>query len=418
MTTRTTVGQLLAAMKADAHTDYPVGALSALLHSLIVLLPESELDPGELAELLELPVRVNAGGAVELDESSRFALTSPCAIELMRQQLSGHVLPAPMARLLLAKPPPTLERIEAVVAQLASAQELADAVASGVRLSTGASPPAGASASAARAGSEASLDVASSRTAARARKADRSARRAAREADPQTRSATREAGHSTWTAAREADFSSVLDPKSAAVKVRPSSRMRWVLLMALGLAGVCLGISTLISTGTEARGEPASPGASGAHPGTGGAGQGSNDPATGGPAPIVRGPDWTDILVRLDSARNAALETVNPAKLEEVSVPNSLAAAQDRQLVEELKEAGVKPVGMTMQLLSVHATEETASAAVLKVRDIRGAYQLIPLAGPTAGKIERIPARPALDWTVRLKMIGGNWRIESVEQLK
>lgn len=398
--------------------DYPIGAFAAVMVDLAACEGTTRFDPDGLSR-----VRVELGATGRPVVLSEGRVTPDVLMWLIRDQLSGQVVPPSLARLMLSEEVPA-GRIAEVMKELSSSAQLrtlwpvASPVANDVRKPV--SPSRGGATDAGRVRAERVEGV----------KADS---RRSRSSTP-GREVDAQAGFDDLQVSRNGEGMS---------RGGGSTRLVLVMAIALGVIGGWIGISSLLTSVTQAHGEPAAsadpsqadsgskaasdhsallPGSVGkdSAPSPGSVvndSVGQSQPAIGSAGePVENGTavDWMSVINALDAARLQAIASGDASALVNADVSGSPAAQQDSKLIAELVAAKVMPVGMRWDVLTVQPQEVSAASAIVQVRDIRSSYQLVPTSGQ--GKIERRPARSASNWTVHLQQVNGNWRIASAEE--
>lgn len=183
-----------------------------------------------------------------------------------------------------------------------------------------------------------------------------------------------------------------------------------VVLVAVALVGVGLVRGTqdtpAAGTGEPAAGDlaPFVPGPGPVPGGDGGAG-----PDGAGPA----GEDWASVVRGLDAARLAALRDLDEVGLRRVYVPAARALREDLAAVRTLRDAGLAPRGVEVEVESVELVGRPGfDRAVLRVSDRRGRYRLVEAGGRAV--VSTVAAGEARTWRMVLQRDGADWRIARV----
>jgi hypothetical protein len=125
-----------------------------------------------------------------------------------------------------------------------------------------------------------------------------------------------------------------------------------------------------------------------------------------GPAPA-----WTEVLRDLDLRRAAAFANADEGVLASVDAAGSPALAADLAVVGALAAAHLQARGYRLSILDVRPVRVAAGAAVLSVRDVRRAYQLV---ADGSSVVAYRPERAAARWIVELVRMGGRWLVSAV----
>jgi hypothetical protein len=118
---------------------------------------------------------------------------------------------------------------------------------------------------------------------------------------------------------------------------------------------------------------------------------------------------WADVLARLDGGRTRALAHGSLAELARWVDPGGAAWVSDAALVRRLRESGAGLVGGGLERLDVVTVGASADRVVLRVRDVRTAYDVVVGSSRT-----RVPARAARWWEVTLAPSEQGWRVRDV----
>jgi eukaryotic-like serine/threonine-protein kinase len=120
---------------------------------------------------------------------------------------------------------------------------------------------------------------------------------------------------------------------------------------------------------------------------------------------------WVQVLAELDLRRAAAFASADGTVLAVVDAPGSAALRADQAVVRALTAGDLRVRGYRLGILGVRPLRVAAAEALLSVRDVRSAYQV--LAGGTLVVASR-PARASSDWVVDLVRVGGRWLVRVV----
>jgi hypothetical protein len=115
------------------------------------------------------------------------------------------------------------------------------------------------------------------------------------------------------------------------------------------------------------------------------------------------------VLARLDDGRTQALAHGSLTELARWVDPGGAAWAADAALEQRLRESGAVLVGGGLERLDVVTVGASADRVVLRVRDIRTAYDVVVGSSRT-----RVPARAARWWEVTLADSEQGWRVRDV----
>jgi serine/threonine protein kinase len=124
-------------------------------------------------------------------------------------------------------------------------------------------------------------------------------------------------------------------------------------------------------------------------------------------------PDWSAILARLDSGRDAAIANLDAAALNQIYAAGSPPLAVDAAAIRRLAGAGVRAEGLRLEIESVRLIRRTPAGAVVRVVDRLPAYEIIDADGQV---VERRPGRGSAAWLVELVPAGDGWRIAAVRR--
>ena len=90
--------------------------------------------------------------------------------------------------------------------------------------------------------------------------------------------------------------------------------------------------------------------------------------------------------------------------------PRGSAWAADSALVARVRSSGARMTGGALVPSSVELLEDRGSSALLRVRDVRTAYDVT-----AGGTTTHVAARPERVWEVTLVRYGTGWRIGDVD---
>ena len=403
---RITVRELLS-QAAAGQVDLPISAVASLVCQFATMFDGVAEGTDSQFDLLSVEVsetgvaRVPAGGWVDSGE----------LVGLLREAVSDHALPASVARLLLATPTPDTGRLIAVLSALGSDDELGAAVRACLSASGGSehsatpgpsfgSPPQGEPLFATSGGRRSSL------------------------ASP---TATRDQSLADGVVVESGKRR--FGPRSARLPILSRLPSR----VALSIAGGALGlvaVLAVLSAGASASPAPAqtspapaqtsleaasaSPEVPSAPTGEAALTASPVTSAAGSSASVSAPVSWAAYLAELDAKRSTAFATGNQALLDDIARAGSAAATRDRDLLAQLRELGVKAVGMTATIVGVSVARQDSSRAELVVTDELSSYRIVRIA--TGAEIEVRPPRAAKKWRVTLEPVGGAWRlVDSVE---
>ncbi|TAK69220.1 MAG: hypothetical protein EPO13_08460 [Actinomycetota bacterium] len=130
-------------------------------------------------------------------------------------------------------------------------------------------------------------------------------------------------------------------------------------------------------------------------------------PAAFEPATVA----WVDVLAEIDRAREAAWRSADEGALEGADVPGSAAWVADADAVRTLAANGWRAPGVTTTVSEVAVVSGTAASVVLRVNDVRAAYDVIDRAGAVVG---HHPASGPRSWLVSLTRTDQGWRTSAV----
>ncbi len=210
-----------------------------------------------------------------------------------------------------------------------------------------------------------------------------------------------------WRAsARDAGESVPLDRPG-----RERLRRRWWRrgVVAGAVAGIVAAAAlVLVSTGSDAHQEPAAAADPGGPAPTAGP-PGLSESGLGDGSPSVE--EWFAIVEAVDRARGQAYRAGDASPLAEMFADDGPALERERQVLSALRAEDAEVHGWRTEVLAVSVVDYGTDRAVLRVRDRRGAYLLVPAEGAS------IPVGPAepRSWLVTLERELGRWLvIESV----
>lgn len=134
--------------------------------------------------------------------------------------------------------------------------------------------------------------------------------------------------------------------------------------------------------------------------------------------------DWWAVLAQLDMARASALAAREVSDIEAYAMPGSPAWKQDADLIEDLQERGLVPVGLTTRLVAFEQAPDGTDLGPEEVLDLvvvdeRSAYALVDDGGAV---VEQVVASGLRRWRVRLAGSGTaneglTWRLHSAEPM-
>lgn len=146
------------------------------------------------------------------------------------------------------------------------------------------------------------------------------------------------------------------------------------------------------------------------------------DRATAGGSAAGQGsPDWWAVLAELDERRTDALTSGDASAITAYAVAGSPAAAEDRRLLADLAQRGLRPRGLSSQVLAIESERDVSDGVRLQVVDRRSGYELV--AAATGSTVHRVAAAPDTRWAITLaRSIDAGpqdprWRVASVERV-
>jgi hypothetical protein len=128
--------------------------------------------------------------------------------------------------------------------------------------------------------------------------------------------------------------------------------------------------------------------------------------------PVTGNPRWIAVLTALDGERDGAFETADAARLDEVYVAGSGAAATDQAALIKLRAGRLRAAGLALTVRDVRVVRESARPVVLRVTDELPAYRIVDADGAT---VRTEPGRGPATWRITLVKQSSGWRIATVQ---
>ncbi len=305
---------------------------------------------------------ISVGGDGRIDWPVGKTVRCDVLLELLREVTLEQSLPPVVARTILARPAPSLDRMVDLLAEFANIGELA----AGARREEKGSSPTQPS------------------PAARRR---------------------------LITAATSALPATAL-PATAGPPTTAAPPRRYVVAggaVALGLLTIVAVLAGGASASPQASVAP-SPANSNVDPVATGTGDpralGTGDPrALGTGAPI----SWAGVLAELDRQRQQYFAAGDTASLAAYAKSGSPAQARDSAAQRELRALGARASGMVSKIVTVKSVAVNTDVAELDVTDELSGYQIVRI--DTGAVIETRPARPVATWRVNLERVGERWQL-------
>ncbi len=139
---------------------------------------------------------------------------------------------------------------------------------------------------------------------------------------------------------------------------------------------------------------------------------GTGDPrAVGIAAPI----SWAGVLAELDRQRQQYFAAGDTASLASYAKSGSPAQARDSAAQRELRALGARASGMVSKIVTVKSVAVDTDVAELDVTDELSGYQIVRI--DTGAVIETRPARPVATWRVNLERVGERWQLVDSREL-
>jgi hypothetical protein len=119
---------------------------------------------------------------------------------------------------------------------------------------------------------------------------------------------------------------------------------------------------------------------------------------------------WSAVLAALDDRRAAAYAAADPDLLRAVYSPGA-ALTLERERVAGLAAAGERIVGLRPRYTALRVTTATPARVTLALTDVLPAYRRLDARGSV---VEQYAGRGPAGWSLTLRRVGAEWRIESV----
>lgn len=124
---------------------------------------------------------------------------------------------------------------------------------------------------------------------------------------------------------------------------------------------------------------------------------------------VVTPVSWAAVLAELDRSRQRFFESGDVLDLHSYAKPDSSVAVRDSTTQRELAVLGARAVGMKTTILGIEVLSPERQVTELLVSDELSGYQVVRMS--TGDVIETRKARSAANWRVRLEQIGDRWVI-------
>jgi hypothetical protein len=134
--------------------------------------------------------------------------------------------------------------------------------------------------------------------------------------------------------------------------------------------------------------------------------------SAGPPHRVTGDARWIAVLTALDGERDGAFETADAARLDEVYVAGSAAAATDHAALIKLSAGRLRAAGLALTVRDVRVVRESARTVVLRVTDELPAYRIVDADGAT---VRTEPGRGPATWRITLVKQSSGWRIATVQ---